>query len=296
MPVRRLPVPARGLPDAWSRFGRPRIGSVDVVHSTSPIVPPTRRALVATIHDVAFRHDPSQFTRRGVRLFEAGLTVLLDRAAAVLCSSSGTLNDCLDIGFEESRCHLVPLGVRVEETTGEEIDAARRRYGLPLEYLLAVGTREPRKNLNRLAAAHGSVVDAPPLVVAGPAGWGEVDLPRSDRLHLLGRVSDDERRALYAGARALCYPSLREGFGLPVLEALAQGSAVLTSEHSAMAEYAGSVAVLVDPRSTESIAEGIRRVLEVSPANRQAGRAIAETMTWRRTAELTASIYREVAR
>jgi glycosyltransferase involved in cell wall biosynthesis len=301
IPVRHLPLPRPVLYDAWLRAGWPPVetatGEVDVVHATTIIVPPRRRApLVVTIHDLAFLHEPSQFTRRGVATFRRGLARVRERADLVLCSSRATLDDCTAAGLAEERLRHLPLGIDPPAPlTDGAVAAARQRHGLPEQYLLFIGTLEPRKNLARLVAAHASLPDAPLLAVAGPDGWGSGG-PQADpaRVRLLGFVGEHDKQALYAGAAAFCYPSTREGFGLPVLEALARGAPVVTSRGTATEEAAGGAAVLVDPYDVDDIARGISEALARSRELAAAGPAHAAQRTWAATARATAAAYREV--
>jgi glycosyltransferase involved in cell wall biosynthesis len=301
-PVQHLPLPRPLLYDAWLRLGWPPAerasGPVDLVHATTIVVPPRREhPLVATIHDLAFLHDPTQFTRRGVATFRRALARVRERADLVLCSSQATLDDCLHAGVPKERLRHIPLGVDLPTPLPDgAVEAVRRRHDLPERYLLFVGTLEPRKNLRRLVEAHAAVEGAPLLAVAGPAGWGR-DAPRPDpaRVRLLGFVSEADKQALYAGAAAFCYPSTREGFGLPVLEAMARGTAVVTSRGTAMEEAAGGVAVLVDPFDTTDIARGIEEALADAAGLAAAGPARAAQCPWGATARATAAAYREVA-
>jgi glycosyltransferase involved in cell wall biosynthesis len=170
----------------------------------------------------------------------------------------------------------------------------RKKHALPHQYLLFVGTLEPRKNLQRLIDAVETLgPDAPPLVVVGADGWGTEIVARS-RVKMLGFVSSDDLAALYAGAAAFCYPSLREGFGLPILEAMSHGVPVVTSLGSSTEEVSGGAAVLVNPNSASSIADGILRALENREALSQSGLTRSRSVTWERTAALTVEVYREV--
>jgi glycosyltransferase involved in cell wall biosynthesis len=309
MPVDMLALRSPILYDSWLWLQRPRVESAvpdaDVVHATTAIPCPTRRPLVVTIHDLAWNHDPSQFTRRGVRIFTRSLEVARRRADLVLCSSQSTFDDCAAAGFDESRLRVVPLGVDQRSSEDDdEVDVGRVRaqYGLAAEYLLFVGTVEPRKNLARLVEALAQVPDAPPLVVAGAAGWGETTVREAAavggddvrRVQFLGFVPEDDKAALYAGAAALCYPSEREGFGMPVLEAMSYGTPVLTSSGTATEEVAGGAAVLVDPFVVCDIARGITEVLDRRDDLVVAGRHRAASMTWDHTAERTHAAYAEL--
>ncbi len=219
VPVDQVLAPPKVVYDLWAR-GLVKVGRrADVVHATTLLVPPTSRPLVATVHDLAFRHEPEMFTSRGARLFAKGLADIVERAAVVCCSSSATMADCADAGIDRARLRLVPLGVGVRQIGAGEVAALRRRLGIDGPYLFATSTLEPRKNLPRLLEAVAASPDLPPLLVAGPTGWGTSIEPLAahlgDRVRLLGFVDKATQAALYAGAAAVCYPSLREGFGLP---------------------------------------------------------------------------------
>jgi glycosyltransferase involved in cell wall biosynthesis len=153
---------------------------------------------------------------------------------------------------------------------------------------------EPRKNLPRLIEAVGRLPSDLVLAVAGLDGWGEAVPANGDRVRLLGFVTDAERDALYAGAAAFVYPSLREGFGLPVAEAMATGTPVVTSRGTATEEVAGGAAVLVDPTDVQSIAGGIEEALADRGRLIAAGHLRAAELTWERTADATLAAYREL--
>jgi glycosyltransferase involved in cell wall biosynthesis len=301
MPVRSLPLPGRALYEAWRRVGWPPVqratGPVDVVHATTILVPPrTSAPLVVTLHDLAFRHDPGSFTRHGVSAFTAALVRIHEHAELVLCSSQATMDDAVAAGLDPARLRLVPLGLDpVERPPAAAVETVRRRLGLAdRPYLLFVGTLEPRKNLARLLEAHRSLDLEQQMVVVGPEGWGD-EAPREGERRL-GFVDEATKAALYEGADVVCYPSLREGFGLPVLEAMAHGAPVVTSRGTATAEVGGDAVVLVDPLDVTDIARGIRDALERHDELAAAGPVRAAGYTWAATAESVVAAYREVAR
>ena len=280
------------------RLNQPKVErsmtEIDLVHCTTIIPFATNKKMVATVHDLAFLHHPEFFTRRGNDVFRRSLKILKKRADVLLCSSQATVNDCLNEGFEPDRVRHVSLGVRSVLATQDEVDLVRKKYSLPTEYLLFVGTLEPRKNLARLVGALRGRSDLPPLVIAGADGWGDIDVPHSANVQFIGHVDDQHLGAVYAGASVLCYPSLWEGFGLPILEAMAQGTPVVTSIGTSTQEVACGAAVLVDPLSEESIRNGIDEALRDADVLRQRGRVCAAQATWDKTALATARIYDEV--
>jgi glycosyltransferase involved in cell wall biosynthesis len=296
IPVRSLPLPRSLLYESWHRLRRPRVeratGPVDVVHATGLVAPASRAPWVATVHDLHFLYEPGHFTSRGVAVFERFLALASDEAAIVLCPSDATRADCLDAGIDAPRLRVVPWGTDTTPVAASEVARVRARYGLERPFVLFAGTVEPRKNLPRLLEAFARLgdVDAE-LVLVGPAGWA--DLPDSSARRL-GFVARADLDALYQAAAVVCYPSLREGFGLPVLEAMAQGAVVVTSGTTSTAEVAGTAALLVDPLDVDAIAGALARALDdddLAARLRVAALARAGELTWARTAEGVVSAY-----
>jgi glycosyltransferase involved in cell wall biosynthesis len=301
IPVAHLPLPRRLLYESW-HGPRPwppvqrATGPVDVVHATAVAVPPPAGApLVVTVHDLAFLADPSTFTRHGVRFFRRGTELARRHARITVVPSEATAAECRTAGFDAERIRVVPWGHRATPVDGDAVGAIRERLGLPERYVLFVGTPEPRKNLRRLAGAWRRVGAGIPLVLAGPGGWGDGDVTGPGILPV-GFVSGQDRDALYAGASVVAYPSIREGFGLPVLEAMAQGAPVLTSAGTATAEVAGDTGVLVDPLDEADIARGLEQLLS-DPAAAvvlgERGRQRAASFTWERCAAGYEAAYAE---
>jgi glycosyltransferase involved in cell wall biosynthesis len=305
--VRHLPVPRRVLYETWHRMGWPKVqrvtGPVDVIHATGYAVPPRSAPLVATMHDLAWRHDPGNFTRNGVLFFEAGLKRVVDDADLVLCPSQHTLDDCIRAGVERERLRHVPWGITTTDVDPDEVARVRRTYGLTGRYVLFVGTVEPRKNLPRLLEAiaklpHEDVT----LAVVGPPGWGDALGGRAEalgeRVKLVGFVPGGDLPPLYAGASVMCYPSLVEGYGLPVAEALGHGTPVVTSKGTATEELvSGGAGLAVDPTDADAIAGALAEVLDdegLADRLRAAGRARAADTTWESTATMTIAAYDEV--
>ena len=304
--VRQLPLPRIALYESWHRLRRPPVqratGPVDVIHATALAIPPRSAPLVVTIHDVAFVHEPGHFTAHGMSFFRRGLEFARRDADLVLCSSRATMADLEAAGFAPAVLRHVPLGVDARSVPPERVGEVLGRYGIEHPYVLFVGTVEPRKNLRRLLEAWAELNPDAELVLVGPKGWkedlGALIRGAGARVSALGFVPAADLHGLYAGARALCMPSLREGFGFPVLEAMAQGTPVVTSRGTSTEELAAGAGVLVDPYDAASIAHGLHEVLsDTELAGRLAGlgRERAGQYTWARTADLVSEAYREVA-
>jgi glycosyltransferase involved in cell wall biosynthesis len=282
--------------------------NVDVFHGPDARVPRLGKVpLVATVHDV-FSLDSDAWAGSGFRERKKRAYADLAARARMLVFVSSYSRDRFLSHFpvEKDRVRVVPEGVEagfgsVPPRHGE---AVRARLEVPLDYLLFVGQVSARKNVPRILEALARVgPGAPPLVVAGPRkhGWEEVRdahrrLGLGERVRFLGHVAEGDLAPLYAGARALVFPSLDEGFGLPVLEAFACGTPVLASTAGALPETAGGAALLVDPKDPDAIAGGIRRLLEEDSLRGDLvgrGRRRAAEMTWDAAARRTLEVYRE---
>jgi glycosyltransferase involved in cell wall biosynthesis len=306
--VRHLPLPRVPLYEAWHRLRRPHVeratGRIDLIHATSIAIPPRSAPLVVTIHDLLFLRQPDHFTRRGLGFFRRGLQLAVADADLVLCSSQATVSNCLEAGFDEARLRHVPLGVEVDRAEGAQVVTTRARYELARPYVLWIGTIEPRKNLRGLLQAWRTLDrDDLDLVLVGPRGWRE-DLDAllsraGGGVKTLGFVPRADLASLYAGAEVFCFPSLLEGFGLPVLEAMAQGTPVVTSRGTSTEELAGDAALLVDPGDTSDIAAAIASLLDDPALHAKlsdAGPERAAQYSWATTAELIVSAYKELVR
>lgn len=263
---------------------------------------------VVTIHDLSVLHSPRDFRPWFRQYARVVIPRLARRAARVITVSEATRRDVLErFGLPDERVVAIPNGVDAVTPQAPDGDTEN----LPERFVLSVGALEPRKNLGRLFEAIRLLAERPgtsdiALVHAGAYGWLAGGIVRAahssalrDRIRLLGYVPEERLASLYAEARLLAYPSLLEGFGFPVLEAMARGCPVVTSDRSSLPEVAGDAAVLVDPESVEDIAEGIARVWEddrLAADLRSRGFERARLFSWERTARLTADVYASVLR
>lgn len=301
--VRYAPLPRPALYEAWLRTGRPSVeslvGPVDVVWAASMIMPPTTAPTVATVHDLGFLENTARLSRRGRSFFPRVWSVVGERARLIVCPSQVVADDCVRHGIEPDRLRVIPWGVSSPMSRPEDAETVRRRLDLPKRFVLWVGTLEPRKNLPRLVEAMTQIPETA-LAVVGPDGWnldgGDVLAPLGERVHRLGIVDDYTLSALYRAATVFAFPSLLEGFGLPVLEAMSHGTPVVTSAVGATAEVAGDGARLVDPLDPTAIAAGIEAALVDDESTEQLvvrGLARARALSWPTTARLYADSFVE---
>jgi glycosyltransferase involved in cell wall biosynthesis len=271
----------------WYPARLPRAtGGADVLHCPTYRGPVRSRVpLVVTVHDLAVFRHPDAFNRWSRLYGPRVIPRVLREARRVIAVSDFTRRELVELlAVPEARIRVIPNAV--DETFTAEGPAADG------DYVLAVGTLEPRKNLPRLVDAAQRI--GVELRVVGERGWGGVDVG-GNGVRWLGRVADEELARLYRGARCVAYPSVYEGFGIPVLEAMACGAPVVTSRGGATEEVADGAAVLVDPHDPAEIAAGIEQAsLEREELSRR-GRERARAFTWPAVADATVQVYREAA-
>jgi len=273
-------------------------GPVDVVHATSFAIPPRSTSLVVTVHDLAFVHEPDHFTKRGLGFFRRGMELAKQEADVIHCPSRATADDCAANGFDPDKIRIIPFGIDTTSASPDDVAEVKRRFEIEGPYVLWTGTKEPRKNLHGLLEAWRIAArEDTRLLLVGPTGWGEDLQPQiraAERVTAVGFVDKRTLRALYAGAAAFCWPSLREGFGFPVLEAMSQGCPVITSKGTSTEEIVEQAGILVDPTDPGRVAAALAKVLDdaqIADDLSRRGRARAATYTWERTADLLSDAY-----
>ena len=316
---RWTPFPAKQFERLSLRYELPRLEwftDFDVVFAPNFVPPPTRsRNLVLTVHDLAFRRFPETAplaTRRWLQRLDRALR----QAAEVIVPSEATRQDLLELyPVDAERVTVIHHGVdreRIRPAPEAEVGRVRKRHGIEGRYLVFLGGLEPRKNLARLVRAHArSGVDAA-LVIAGasvawnPEGREQLELALGSlsddartRVILTGYLGTGAKAALLTGAEGLVFPALYEGFGFPLLEAMACGIPVLTSNVSSLPEVAGDAALLVDPVDEDAIADGIARLVTDAALRQrliEAGSRRVDRFSWDESARKHAGVLHRAAR
>jgi len=317
--LRTLPLSDDWLARIWHRLRLPIpvetvIGRVDLFYSPDFVLPPTlpRTRTVLTVHDLSFLHYPDHFVPKLVRYLEQVVPRSVARADRVLADSEATRTDLIRLlGVSPGKVEVLYSGVAPRFRPGPEAGERERlkaRYGIgDRPYVLSVGTLQPRKNFVRLIRAFArlspaALRSAPLLVIAGGPGWLYEEVleeaeKHGGRVRLLGFVDDADLPALYRNASLFVFPSFYEGFGLPVLEAMACGVPVVCSDASSLPEVAGDAVLLVDPYDEEGLAAAMERALTEKTLRAEMktkGLQQAARFTWDRAARQLLSVFEAV--
>jgi glycosyltransferase involved in cell wall biosynthesis len=292
--LRLWPLPASHLArTVWSIAGHPAaerlLGGLDVLHFTDWMYPPQRAGVRATtIHDLVPVRFPEWTTKRTRAMHGRKYANTARTCDVVFVNSAFTGREVTELlGVEPERIRVAPPGVKpVFNPEGAAAD-----LGAP--YLLTVATLEPRKNLQALAEAHRAFGGDLLLAVVGGEGWGQQPVLDDPRVRRLGFVSDAELARLYRGAVAAVYPSRFEGFGMPIVEAMACGTPVVASAHASLDEASGGIAFRADPDDPAAIATAIEEAIAQGAQRVTGGLAHAARFTWRATGEAMLRGYEE---
>jgi len=316
--LRTVPLSDRHLAIVWQRLRLPLpielvTGRIELFHSPDFVLPPVWCArTVLTVHDLSFLRLPECSSPPLLAYLMDAVPRSIARADALLADSESTRRDLIELlHVPEDRIFVIYAGVDEHfRPEREPADAARRKqYGLERPYILGVGTLQPRKNFSGLIRAFHCLIEEHnvphDLVIAGGKGWlyddlfaTVAELGLEERVRVLGFVPDDDLPALYRGADVFAFPSLYEGFGIPVLEAMGCGTPVVTSNVSSLPEVAGDAALQVPPDDLDGLADALWRSISDSAlreAQRARGFQQVARFTWRRAAEDLIGVYARVA-
>jgi len=312
--LRELPFSDRHMAIIWQRLRLPLpiewlTGRLDLFHSPDFVLPPVRRAqTLLTVHDLSFMRYPECSSPPLLEYLMEAVPRSVARADRILADSECTRQDLIELlDVPAERIDVVYAGVedRFRPQTAEAVSAAKARYGIERPYVLGLGTLQPRKNFARLIEAYALARDRAgiphALVIGGGVGWLSRGIHETiDRLglhedvRLIGFVDDQDLPSLYTGADLFAFPSLYEGFGIPVLEAMGCETPVVTSRASSLPEVAGEAALLIDPLDVEELADALVRGLGASGLRDRmvtAGRRQVGRFTWRAAAQSLHAIY-----
>jgi glycosyltransferase involved in cell wall biosynthesis len=285
-------------------------GKLDVFHTSDWTEPPTNCPKVTTIHDLAIFKYPETFIPKGghniIQNQKRKLAWVKKESDIVIAVSENTKRDIVDIlKIPENKIKVVyeaQEGIYEEKKSIDSVGKVKSKYGINGKYLLSVGTLEPRKNIKRVIEAYKILTSQFPemaLIICGKMGWGEeVEKWKigngNGEIKFLGYVPKGDLACLYQGAECFVYPSLYEGFGLPVLDAMASGCPVVTSNISSLPEVSGDAGILVNPGDVEEIAKGIVEALEKKESLAKKGLIQASKFSWEKTARETLKIYQNL--
>ncbi|MFC1711441.1 glycosyltransferase family 4 protein [Patescibacteria group bacterium] len=285
------------------------VGNIDVFHSSDWTQPPVKQAkIVTTIHDLAVFKYPKFFPSRIIANQKLKLKWVKKEADAIIAVSNSTKKDIVKyLDINAKKIHVIHEAVPIEHklnATNDLILKLKKKYSLT-NYILFVGTIEPRKNLKNVIKAFKEITNKYPkvkLVVVGKSGWKKnmsgLDTEKIEpKIKFLGNVDDKELALLYAGAKCFVYPSFYEGFGLPLLEAMNYGCPVITSKTSSLKEVAGKAALFANPKNHSEIAKNLKLVLNSKKIREklvEEGKKQAAKFSWQKTAKQTLEVYKSL--
>jgi glycosyltransferase involved in cell wall biosynthesis len=310
------PITPKWLARIWHRASLPLpietfVGNVDLYHATDFVLPPTRAKTktLLTVHDLSFVRVPDAASPSLKRYLDAVVPPSVKKAQHILADSQATKDDLINLyAVKEEKVTVLLSGISpryTPVTSSQLVLTIRNKYNIDkAPYLFTIGTIQPRKNYSRCIRALKVLRDAGydlALVIAGGKGWLEDEMYKTldetklhDSVHLIGFADDQDIAALYSGAEAVLFPSLYEGFGFPVLEGMACGTPVITSNISSLPEVAGDAAIMINPYEVEAIADAVKRILEDSTLRSsmiEKGFAQAAKFTWEKSAKQLLQIY-----
>jgi glycosyltransferase involved in cell wall biosynthesis len=290
-----LPIPPTLADLMWNRLHilpiERLLGKIDVFHSSDWTQPPAKAWKVTTIHDIAPLKYPEYSHPKIVSVHRRKMYWVRREVDKIIVPSLATKNDLLDFGIEKKRIVVIQEAANFGLSDRKSVDAIKKKYKIKGRYLLSVGI-SPRKNSKRIISAFKRIeknIDLKLVLVGRPVS---VEVKSEKGIFVLGHVDNEEISALYTGAEALVFPSLYEGFGIPILDAFNCETPVVTSNVSSMQEVAGDAAMLVNPYSVDSIAKGIQNVIKYRRKYVEKGSLRVNKFSWKKLALQTLEVYK----
>lgn len=260
--IKKFPIPPTVLDLLWNKLHifpvEKLIGKVDIFFTSDWTEPPSKSKKITTIHDLVTYKFPETSSQNIIETHKQKLKWVIKESSFILCDSESTKKDAMEIlGIDRKKLRVIYPPVEIKVSPSENI---KQKYNITHPYILTVGKIEPRKNIKRLIQAYEKIhIKEVELMVAGPKGWGELDLPEVKGVRFLGYISDEDLYALYKEAVFFVYPSLYEGFGYPVIEAMKLGCPVATSNTSSLKEITSDNGLLFNPESVDEIAQALTK-------------------------------------
>lgn len=294
-----FPIPPTAAEKLLNHFPRPNIelftGKLDVLHTSDWLEPRANCPKVTVVHDLAMFKFPHVAHPKILATHKKKLELVKKESQKVIAVSESTKKDLVEmLNFDPAKITIIYEAADQLQPESHP-EKTLQKYGVKGKYILALGTREPRKNLDRIIQAFTLLKDKDlKLVIVGKFGWGE-DVKPLDSVIITGYIPDEDLSAFYSGAQVFAYPSLYEGFGQPILEAMRCGVPVVSSTVSSLPEVAGEAAILVDPTSVQAIAGGIEEASRNRSALIAKGKKQAEKFSWKKAAVETLEVYKKAA-
>lgn len=271
------------------------IGSVDVFHSSDWAEPPSKAFKVTTVHDLYPLKFPKMVHPKVLEVHKRKLYWVMKESKKIIVPSNSTKNDLISLGVEENIIRVIPEAPSMSKATEAEVANIKKKYQIQGNYLISIGVTGLKNTKRIIEAFHLSTAGKElKLILVGRPSNIEIEPERNIRI--LGHVPQDDLKALLTGSEGLIYASLYEGYGIPILDAFACGTPVVTSNISSMPEVAGDAAILVDPYEATSIADGITKAVNGPKGLIEKGFARVSVFSWDKTAKMTLDVYKEGAR
>lgn len=291
-----FPIPPTLADILWNRFHifaiEKLIGEIDILHTSDWSEPPSCAFKVTTVHDLYPFKFPRLVHPKILEAHKGKINWVLQESKRVIVPSNSTKEDLMHLGMDEKKIRVIYEAPSLVKTSLDKVSEIKRKYNLQGDYLISIGITKLKNTENIIKAFHlGSAGKEVKLVLVGrPVG---VELGEERNLRILGHVPKEDLGALLTGSKGLIYPSLYEGFGIPILDAFKCEIPVLTSNISSMKEVAGNAAELVDPYDPSSMSEGIEKILRGPKGYIEKGLTRVKDFSWEKTAEETLGVYRE---
>jgi len=268
------------------------LGKIDVFHSSDWTQPKTSAFKVTTIHDLVPVKFPRLVHPRIYKVHKRRLEIAKSEVDRIIVPSEATREDLIKLKFKSEKIRVIPEAASFTPAKPTEVEAVKKKYKIDSKYILIVGVSQIKNTLKAIEAFElvrpgknlKLVVVGRPINIKTKEGRG---------IRFVGHIPDEELEALFTGAEALLFPSLYEGFGIPILDAYSCGIPVVTSNTSSLPEVAGEGAILVDPKNVDSIAEGIEKVLSMRKTLIKKGEKQLSKFSWEKTARKTLDVYNE---